>query len=147
MKRLSSSKKQRAVARFAAWLPLIGLAGVLGAGCGGGEKKEDDLTGTYGAKVKYVEGEKVQFPDFILKYMGTSQEKDKNFPSGVTVYNFRVRKGDERRSIGWVAASKPAPLKFKFQEGEYSLERVNSQKLGKLADDEVVVWKLGNNQS
>jgi hypothetical protein len=74
--------------------------------------------------------------------MGTSQEKDKNFPNGVTVYNFRVRKGTERRKIGWVATSKPEPLKFEFQEGRYMLERVNSQKLGKLAADEVVVWKL-----
>jgi hypothetical protein len=53
-----------------------------------------------------------------------------------------VRKGTERRNIGWVGASKPEPLKFEFQEGRYMLERVNSQKLGKLADDEVVIWKL-----
>jgi hypothetical protein len=146
MKRLSNSKKQGTVARFAIWLPLIALVGTLSSGCGG-SKKEADPVGAYGTRVKYIEGEKVQFPDFILKYMGTSQEKDKNFPSGVTVYNFRVRKGDERRSIGWVGASKPQPLKFKFQDVQYSLERVNSQKLGKLADDEVVVWKLDNNGS
>jgi hypothetical protein len=145
MKRLSKCTRRGALPRFATWLPLIILAGTLGVGCGSKEKKDDDLTGTYGAKVKYVEGEKVKFPDFNLKYMGTSQEKDKNFPSGVTVHNFRVRKDTERRTIGWVAANKPEPLKFKFQDVDYSLERVKSQKLGKLADDEVVIWKLDKN--
>jgi hypothetical protein len=122
-------------------MSLIAVVVTLGGGCKG-EKEDNDLSGTYGAKVKYIEGIKVKFPDFFLKFMGTSQEKDKNFPSGVTVYNFRVRKGTERRNIGWVGASKPEPLKFEFQEGRYMLERVNSQKLGKLADDEVVIWKL-----
>ncbi len=128
--------------RFAAGMLIGGVAGTLGTGCGGGEKKDNDIPGAYGTKVKYIEGERMRFPDFFLKYMGTSQEKDKNFPSGVTVHNFRVRKGTERRKIGWVATSKPEPLKFEFQENRYSLEKVNSQKLGKLADDEVVVWKL-----
>ncbi len=142
MKRLSNRKMQSSVARFATWMSLIIVAGTLGTGCGGEKKKDNDIPGAYGTKVKYIEGERMRYPDFFLKYMGTSQEKDKNFPNGVTVYNFRVRKGTERRIIGWVATSKPEPLKFEFQEGRYMLERVNSQKLGKLAADEVVVWKL-----
>jgi hypothetical protein len=143
MKRLSNRKMKSALARFATWTSLMVVAGALGTGCGGDKKKkDDDILGAYGTKVKYVEGTRIKYPDFFLKYMGTSQEKDKNFPSGVAVYNFRVRKGTERRKIGWVATSKPEPLKFEFQEGRYSLEKVNSQKLGKLAEDEVVVWKL-----
>ncbi len=142
MKRLSNRKMKSAMGRFATWISLGVVAVTVGTGCGGGEKKDNDIPGAYGTKVKYIEGERMRFPDFFLKYMGTSQEKDKNFPSGVTVHNFRVRKGTERRKIGWVATSKPEPRKFEFQEGRYMLERANSQKLGKLADDEVVVWKL-----
>jgi hypothetical protein len=143
MKHLPKSTKQGTVARIATWLPLIAVVGILGVGCGG--RKAAIPVAAWGTKAKYVEDEKVKFPDFTLRFKGTSQEKDKNFPSGVTVYTFRVRKGDERRTVKWAATSKPEPLKFKFQDGHYSLELVNSQKLGKLADDEVVVWKLDKN--
>jgi hypothetical protein len=78
-----------------------------------------------------------------VKFTGISQEKDAKAASGTTYYNYKLRKGDERKVVSWSRGSgASAPLKFDFNDGKYSLERVQSQKLGKLAEDEIVVWNL-----
>jgi hypothetical protein len=144
MKRLSMHEgKNSAVLRLGAGALAVVVACGAVLGCGGGDKGGTKQVASYGAKVKVPEGEKVKFRDFSVKFTGTSQEKNAKAASGTTYYNYKLRKGDERKVISWSGGSgAPAPLKFDFNDGKYSLERVQSQKLGKLAEDEIVVWNL-----
>ena len=102
--------------------------------------------GEYDAVVSFSKGEKIQFPDFLLEYLGERTEK-KEFPNGnsftFTFYDFKLTSGTETKTINWSSGTgliDPAP--FEFGGKNFELELRNSEKLSKkLSEDELVIVK------
>lgn len=105
-----------------------------GAGKGG--------SASYGTKVKFNKGAAISFPDFELKYTGTRRVSSSPYPRGFLYHDFEVSRGSSTKSFSWSSGTGDiGPAVFQFGGKEFWLELSRSDKLGKLADDEVVIWK------
>jgi len=70
-------------------LLLSGLLVFLGpVSCGHAEQNA-----SYGTRVKYKAGQKIEFPDFIVEYVGERRKSIPVYPRGFLYYDFKVSKG------------------------------------------------------
>ena len=97
----------------------------------------------YGAKVRYQQGKPLSFPDLTLEFRGERQvDAGPRYPRGFVYHDFRARQGDEVLDVSWSAGTGDiGPTVFEFAGRTYRLELRQSDKLGRLADDELVLWQ------
>ena len=97
---------------------------------------------SYGTPVKYRAGEKIQFPDFTVEYLGQHRKRLPNYPRGFLYYDFKLGKGKSQKVISWTTGTGIIdPTDFEFEGKRYHLELRRSQKLGQLKDNEFVIWQ------
>ena len=96
----------------------------------------------YGAKTIYAQGQPLVYPDVTLEFIGTRKmDASAEYPHAITYYDFIVRQGDQAQPISWSAGTGDiAPTSFKIAGQNYWLELAMSDKLGSLAEDELVLW-------
>ena len=97
----------------------------------------------YGTKVTFGAGRPLMFPDVTLEFVGQRWvDTSPNYPRGFTYYDFKVRQGDQEQTISWSAGTGDiGPTSFEVGGQDYLLELAMSDKLGSLAENELVLWK------
>lgn len=96
----------------------------------------------YDEKVSYLKDKPVKFPHFTLVFTGIRRVLPPQYPRGWDVYDFRVEVDGKAQTVSWSAGTGSiGPAEFKVGSREYWLERVFSDKLGKLKDTELVITK------
>jgi hypothetical protein len=124
------------------FLPAAILAFVGVASCGHAEQNA-----SYGTRVKYRAREKIDFPDFTIDYMGERRKILPVYPRGFLYYDFKITRGKTEKVVSWTTGTGIIdPTDFEFDGKRYHLELRRSEKLGKLNDNELVIWQ-GNFRS
>lgn len=94
----------------------------------------------YGTKVGFKKGQALQFPDFVLTYVGDRHVASDRYPRGFDYRDFRVVAGKESQTVSWSAGTGDiGPALFKVGAKQFGLELARSDKLGKLSENEVVI--------
>ena len=102
---------------------------------------------SYGTRVKYRAGQKSEFPDFTVEYLGERRKSLPVYPRGFLYYDFKVSRGQAEKVVSWTTGTGIIdPTDFEFDGKRYHLELRHSEKLGKLKDNELVIWQ-GNFRS
>ncbi|MEP6901995.1 MAG: hypothetical protein ABJA66_09605 [Actinomycetota bacterium] len=120
------------------------LLGLFSAFCN--STKTDPLTEfasmEFGAKVKFSPNVRIKFKDFSIIYIGERRVSSEKFPNGFLYYDFKVQNQIENITISWTSGTgEIAPTAFQIGGNTYELELAMSDKLGKLAENELVIWK------
>jgi hypothetical protein len=116
---------------------LLAFAGPVSCGHAAPEQKV-----SYGARVKYRTGEKIEFPDFTIEYVGERRKSLPVYPRGFLYYDFKVSKANTEKMVSWTTGTGVIdPLDFDIGGKHYQLELRHSDKLGKLKDNELVIWQ------
>jgi len=98
------------------------------------------LEAVYGAKVKFHEKRTLRFPDFELTYLGRRHVTPPQYPRGWWVHDFKANAGGAEQIVSWSAGTGSiGPSQFNVSGSLFQLELVHSDKLGKLAEGELVV--------
>ena len=97
---------------------------------------------SYGTRVKYRAGQKIEFPDFTVEYVAERRQSIPVYPRGFLYYDFKVSRGKSEKVISWTTGTGIIdPTDFEFDGKRYHLELRRSEKLGKLNDNELVIWQ------
>ena len=97
--------------------------------------------------MKYRVGQKIEFPDFTVEYLGERRKTLPVCPRGFLYYDFKVSRGKAEKVVSWTTGTGIIdPTDFEFDGKRYHLELRHSEKLGKLKDNELVIWQ-GNFRS
>ncbi len=95
---------------------------------------------SYGTRVKYRAGQKIEFPDFTVEYVGERRQSTPAYPRGVLYYDFKVRTANIERVVSQSSGTGDiGPMDFEIGGKHYQLELRHSDKLGKLQDNELVM--------
>ena len=114
------------------------LLGLFSAFCG----KNFEASAAFGEKVKYSQNVPLKFEDFTLVYTGERRVSSDKFPNGFLYQDFKAGTEKDEKTISWSSGTGDiAPTGFEIGGKNYELELKNSDKLGKLADGELVIWK------
>lgn len=101
----------------------------------------------YGTRVKYKAGQKIDFPDFTVEYLGERRKTLPVYPRGFLYYDFKITRGKADKVVSWTTGTGIIdPTDFEFDGKRYHLELRRSEKLGELKDNELVIWQ-GNFRS
>lgn len=97
---------------------------------------------SYGTRVKYGTGKKIEFPDFTIEYVGERRKSLPVYPRGFLYYDFKVSRGKTEKTISWTSGTGLiGPMDFEIGGKHYQLELRHSDKLGQLKDNELVIWQ------
>ena len=97
---------------------------------------------SYGTRVKYWIGQKIEFPDFTVEYLSERRKSLPVYPRGFLYYDFKVSRGKTEKMTSWTTGTGIIdPTDFDFDGKQYHLELRRSEKLGKLNDNELVIWQ------
>ncbi len=98
---------------------------------------------TYGAKVRYAQGQPLNFPDVTLEFVGKRESPpSSDYPRSMTFYDFKVHQGSQAQLVSWTAGTGDiGPTLFELAGNRYALELAISDKLGSLDQDELVLWR------
>jgi hypothetical protein len=97
---------------------------------------------SYGTRVKYATGKKIELPDFTIEYVGERRQSSPTYPRGFLYYDFKVVSGKTEKTVSWTAGTGDiGPVAFEVGGKRYQLELRRSDKLGKLNDNELVIWQ------
>jgi hypothetical protein len=97
---------------------------------------------SYGTRIKYKARQRIEFPDFTIEYVGERRKTLPIYPRGLLYYDFKVSKGNTEKIVSWtVGTGDIAPIEFEIDGRPYQLELHHSDKLGKLKDNELVIWQ------
>ena len=109
------------------------------AGCGGSASASKSQ---YGVRIKYARDSKIEFPDFTLIFIGQRRVTSPKYPRGFLYYDFKVNKGGVEKTVSWSSgAGDIGPTEFEVGGSSFLLELERSDKLGRLGEDELVIWK------
>jgi hypothetical protein len=115
---------------------VLALAGLVSCGHAASEQKA-----SYGTRVRYP-GEKIEFPDFTVEYVGERRKTVSVYPRGFLYYDFKVRIGNIEKVVSWSSGTGDiGPVEFEIGGKRFLLELRHSDKLGKLKENELVIWK------
>jgi hypothetical protein len=115
---------------------LLAFFGPLSCGDGASEQKA-----AYGTRVKCRPGEKIEFPDFTIDYVGERRQSTPAYPRGFLYYDFKVRTANIEKVVSWSSGTGDiGPVAFEIGGKRFLLELRRSDKLGKLQDNELVIW-------
>jgi hypothetical protein len=116
---------------------VIALVGPVSCGHAASEQKA-----SYGTRVKYSPGKKIEFPDFSVEYLGERRKTVPVYPRGFLYYDFKVSKGKAEKVVSWTTGTGLIdPTDFEIDGKHYQLELRHSDKLGKLKENELVIWQ------
>ena len=102
---------------------------------------------SYGTRVKYRASQKIEFPNFTVEYLGERRKTMPVYPRGFLYYDFKITRGKAEKVVSWTTGTGIIdPTDFEFDGKHYHLELRGSEKLGKLNDNELVIWQ-GNFRS
>jgi hypothetical protein len=119
---------------------LLAFAGPVSCGHAASKQKA-----SYGTRVKYRAGQKIEFPDFTIEYVGERRKSIPVYPRGFLYYDFKVSKGKTEKMISWTTGTGVIdPTDFEIAGKHYQLELRRSDKLGKLEENELVIWQAGS---
>jgi hypothetical protein len=119
---------------------LLAFAGPVSCGHAASKQKA-----SYGTRVKYRAGQKIEFPDFAIEYVGERQKSVPVYPRPFIYYDFKVSKGKTEKMISWTTGTGVIdPTDFEIAGKHYQLELRRSDKLGKLEENELVIWQAGS---
>lgn len=119
-------------------LGLFILLGLFSAACG----NDSGIAAKFGEKVKYSQDMPIKFEDFTLVYAGERRVASERFPNGFPYHDFKAKNERGEKTISWSSGSGDiAPTRFEIGGKNYELELKISDKLGKLAENELVIWK------
>jgi hypothetical protein len=96
----------------------------------------------YGKKVKYELNKTIEFPDFTLKFKGTTKKIDyDNTKLEFGYYNFEVTSENKSQKIDWSSGTGIiGPIGFTVDGKKFMLERIYAKNFeGQLKDDELIV--------
>jgi hypothetical protein len=97
---------------------------------------------SYGTRVKYATGKKIEFPDFTIEYVGERRKSLPVYPRGFLYYDFKVSKGKDEKTVSWTSGTGLiGPMDFEIGGKHYRLELRHSDKLGHLKDNELAIWQ------
>ena len=95
----------------------------------------------YGEKVTYTQNENLTFPDFTIHFVGERREESAFYPNGFLYYDFEVSKDSQKQVVSWSAGTGDiGPMPFKFNGKDFLLEKSSSDILGKLKENEIIIW-------
>ena len=115
---------------------LLAFGGPVSCGHAASEQKA-----SYGTRVKYRSGQKIEFPDFTIQYVGERRKSIPVYPRGFLYYDFKVTKGKTEKIVSWTTGTGLiGPMDFEIDGKRYRLELRHSDKLGKLKENELVIW-------
>jgi hypothetical protein len=101
-----------------------------------------EQTSSYGARVKYEVGKKIEFPDFTIEYVGERRKSGPVYPRPFLYCDFKITQGATEKMVSWTAGTGDiGPMDFEVGGKHYQLELRHSDKLGKLKDGELVIWQ------
>jgi len=116
---------------------LLTVVGPVSCGYAASEQKA-----SYGTRVKYQLGQKIEFPDFAIEYVGERRKSLPVYPRGFLYYDFKVSRGKADKVVSWTTGTGVIdPSDFDIGGKHYQLELRRSDKLGKLNDNELVIWQ------
>ena len=94
---------------------------------------------SYGAPVRYAEGQKIEFPDFTVEFVGERPPRSyEKYPR----HQFRIVRGGEVQEVSWGRdRGDIGRVKFKVGGDTYLMELVGSQQFGHLGKNIMVIWK------
>ena len=94
---------------------------------------------SYGAKVRYAESRKIEYPDFTIEFVGEKPPRSyERYPR----HEFRVMSGGEVQAVSWGRdRGDIGRVKFKVGGDSYLMELVGSQEYGFLGENVMVIWK------
>ena len=116
---------------------LLAFVGPVSCGQAASEQKA-----SYGTRVKYQAGQKIEFPDFTVEYVGERRKSLPVYPRGFLYYDFKVRTANIEKVVSWSSGTGDiGPVEFEIGGKHYQLELRHSDKLGKLNDNELVIWQ------
>ncbi len=121
-------------------LIFLGLLAFIGpVSCGHAASEQ---TASYGSRVKYEVGKKIKFPDFTIEYVGERRKSGPVYPRPFLYYDFKISQGTNEKMVPWTASTGDiGPMDFEVGGKHYQIELRHSDKLGKLKDDELVIWQ------
>ena len=116
---------------------LLVFLGLVSCGHAASEQKA-----SYGTRVKYRAGQKIEFPDFTVEYVGERRESVPVYPRGFLYYDFKVNKGKAEKVVSWTTGTGVIDsTDFEIEGNHYQLELRHSDKLRKLKENELVIWQ------
>jgi len=119
---------------------LLVFLGLVSCGHAASEQKA-----SYGTRVKYRAGQKIEFPDFTVEYLGERRKSISVYPRGFLYYDFKVSKGTAEKMVSWTTGTGIIdPTDFEIGGKRYQLELRHSDKLGKLKDNELAIWQANS---
>ena len=98
---------------------------------------------SYGTRVEYRLGLKIEFPDLIIEYLGERRQRASPYPRDFLYYDFKIRaRQGAEKTVSWTSGTGDiGPIEFEIDGKHYRLELRLSDKLGKLKENELVIWK------
>jgi len=103
----------------------------------------------YGSIVSFKKGEKIEFVDFILEYVGEREQKS-TFPNGNS-FTFHYKeftisdkdKPENKKTVSWSSGTgEIAPASFSFNGNDFTIELSHADKFKEwLKEDEMVITK------
>lgn len=98
---------------------------------------------SYGVKTQYAQGQPLTFPDVTLEFVGKREAPaSSDYPRGMTFYDFKIYQGSQAQLVSWSAGTGDiGPTLFELAGNRYALELAMSDKLGSLAEEELVLWR------
>ena len=119
---------------------LFAFAGPVACGYAAPEQKA-----SYGTRVKYRVGQKIEFPDFTVEYVRERRQSTPAYPRGFLYYDFKVRNANVEKVVPWSSGTGDiGPVAFEIGGKRFLLELRASDKLGKLEENELVISKSGD---
>jgi hypothetical protein len=119
---------------------LLAFAGPVSCGHAASKQKA-----SYGTRVKYRAGQKIEFPDFAIEYVGERRQSVSVYPRGFLYYDFKVSKGKTEKMVSWTTGTGVIdPSDFEIDGKHYQLELRRSAKLGKLNENELAIWQANS---
>lgn len=116
---------------------LLAFFGPVSCGHAASEQKT-----SYGTRVKYRAGQKIEFPDFTVEYVGEHRQSVSAYPRGFLYYDFKVRNANVEKVVSWSSGTGDiGPVEFEISSKRFLLELRRSDKLGKLGENELVIWQ------
>jgi hypothetical protein len=98
----------------------------------------------YGQKVRFGVGQPIHFPDFTLTYTGERHVTSEIYPRGFTYQDFAVTQGEEESRVSWSSGTGVIdPASFDVNGVRYRLELAYSDEVGRLAENQLVLWQEG----
>lgn len=119
--------------------PLVVLVGALLA-CAGTEVSTFSGPRGFGERIAIPVGTTVALPDFTVRRDGPKRKVLPGFGREVSFEAFTVTAGADEIAVNWSPGTGLfAPARFSVQGRRFALERMHSESLGRLGEDDIVI--------